>query len=331
MKIAIAGAGYIAAIHARAIQNCGGQVAALVEKYPDKSALFAGQFGIPRQYDNVAELLKAGDVEALVIGTPNFLHAPQALAALNAGLPVLVEKPMAMDARQAEQMLSASWESGAALMVAHCWRFDQDVLWLKEQLPRIGRVLRTKGYGVHTHWGPAGWFTQKKLAGGGALADMGIHALDTARFLLGDPQPLSVYARLGTYYKDFDVDDTGVLIVTWNGGAVSYIESGWWQPHSDGAEAATQLYGRDGFARLFPTLLELPAPGKKWVETVKSGLKFPRREHCPQSMYDAQMMHFIQAITDKTTPIPGGAEGLVNMQVIDAAYRSARTGKVVEI
>ena len=331
MKIAIAGAGYIAAIHARAIQNCGGQVAAMVEKYPDKAAAFASQFGIKRQYNNVAELLKAGDVDALVIGTPNFLHAPQALAALDAGLPVLVEKPMAMNARQAEQMLSASRESGAVLMVAHCWRFDQDVLWLKKQLPRIGRVLRTKGYGVHTHWGPAGWFTQKKLAGGGALADMGIHALDTARFLLGDPQPLSVYARLGTYYTDFDVDDTGVLIVNWEGGAVSYIESGWWQPHSDGAEAATQLYGRDGFARLFPTLLELPAPGKKRVKTVKTGFKFPRREHCPQSMYDAQMMHFIQAITDKTTPIPGGAEGLVNMQVIDAAYRSARTGKVVEI
>ena len=93
---------------------------------------------------------------------------------------------------------------------------------------------------------------------------MGIHALDTARFLLGDPQPVSVYARIGTYYKDFDVDDTGLLIVNWDNGAVSYIESGWWQPHSDGAEAATQFYGSRGFAQLFPTLLEL---GKKVVET----------------------------------------------------------------
>ena len=92
------------------------------------------------------------------------------------------------------------------------------------------------------------------------MADMGIHALDTARFLLGDPQPVSVYARIGTYYQDFDVDDTGVIMVNWDNGAVSYIESGWWQPHSDGAEAATQLYGRQGFAQLFPTLLELPIP-----------------------------------------------------------------------
>ena len=330
MKIAIAGAGYIAAIHARAIQNCGGQVAAMVEKYPDKAAAFASQFGISRQCATLEELLKDGGADALVIGTPNFLHAPQALAALKAGIPVLVEKPMAMNAVEAEQMLSASQKSGAGLMVAHCWRFDQDVLWLKEQLHRIGPVLRTKGYGVHTHWGPAGWFTQKKLAGGGALADMGIHALDTARFLLGDPQPVSVYARIGTYYQDFDVDDTGVLLVNWDNGAVSYIESGWWQPHSDGAEAATQLYGRKGFAQLFPTLLELPDPDKTRVESVKSGFKFPRKEHCPQSMYDAQMAHFIRAIKAGTDPVPGGEQGLVNMQVLDAAYESARSGKVVE-
>jgi len=331
MKFAIAGAGYIAAIHARAIQNCAAQVVAVVEKYSNKSAAFASQFGISRQYATMEEMLKDGGVDALVIGTPNFLHAPQTLAALKAGIPVLVEKPMAMNALEAEQMLSASRKSGSALMVAHCWRFDQDVLWLKSQLHRIGRVIRTKGYGVHTQWGPDGWFTQKKMAGGGALADMGIHALDTARFLLGDPQPLSVYARIGTYYKDFDVDDTGLIMVDWDNGTVSYIESGWWQPHSDGAEAATQLYGQQGFAQLFPTLLELPDPAKKRVKTVKSGFKFPRKEHCPQSMYDAQMAHFIKAVTEKTAPFPGGEEGLMNMKVIDAAYRSARTGKAIVI
>jgi predicted dehydrogenase len=331
MKIAIAGAGYIAAIHAKAVQNCGGQVSAVVEKYSDKSAAFANQFGIKRQYATMEELLSDGGADALVVGTPNFLHAPQALAALGAGIPVLVEKPMAMNAAEAEQMLSTSEKTKVTLMVAHCWRFDQDVLWLKAQLSRIGPVLRTKGYGVHVHWGPVGWFTQKKLAGGGALADMGIHALDTARFLLGDPQPVSVYARIGTFYKDFDVDDTGVLVVNWDNGAVSYIESGWWQPHSDGPEAATQLYGRQGFAQLFPTLLELPDPVKNKVETVKSGFEFPRQEHCPQSMYDAQMAHFIRSITEKSVPNPGGVEGLVNMKVVDAAYRSAHSGKVVEI
>ena len=216
-------------------------------------------------------------------------------------------------------------------MVAHCWRFDQDVLWLKEQSPKLGNIIRTKGYGVHTHWGPSGWFTQKELAGGGALADMGIHALDTARFLLGDPKPVSVYAKLGTYYQDFDVDDTGVLLIEWENGATSYIESGWWQPHADGPEAATQLYGTDGFGQLFPTRLEIQNMEKEGIDVIDSGYAFPRDEHCPQSMYDAQMTYFIECIREKKTPVPGAAEGLTNMKVVDAAYTSSRTGKVVKI
>jgi predicted dehydrogenase len=266
-----------------------------------------------------------------VIGTPNFLHAPQAIAALKAGVHVLAEKPMAMNTREAEKMLEASAKSGAKLMVAHCWRFDEDVNWLKVQSQKLGKIIRTKGIGVHTHWGPAGWFTQKEFAGGGALADMGIHALDTARFLLGDPKPVSVYAKIGTHYKDFNVDDTGVIIVEWDNGATSYIESGWWQPHADGPEAATQLYGTQGFGQLFPTQLELPNIKTQKLDLIKSGFKFPRKEHCPQSMYDSQMAHFIDCIRKNKTPVPGGLEGLMNMKVVDAAYESSRTGKVVKI
>ena len=241
------------------------------------------------------------------------------------------EKPMAMNTREAEKMMEASAQTGAKLMVAHCWRFDEDVNWLKAQTPKLGRVIRTKGYGVHVHWGPGGWFPQKKFAGGGAMADMGIHALDTARYLLGDPMPVSVYARIGTHYKDFDVDDTGVVIVEWNNGATSYFESGWWQPHSDGPEAATQLYGTQGFGQLFPTQLEIPNVKKQKIDFVKSGFKFPRKEHCPQSMYDAQMAYFIECIQKNRTPVPGGLEGLVNMKVVDASYESSRTGQVVKV
>jgi len=325
MKVAIAGAGYIAAIHAKAVQANGGEVVAVVEKFPARGKPFAARCSA-RHYTTVAEMLKKGEaVDALIIGTPNFLHASQAIAALKAGLDVLVEKPMAMNAVEADKMLAASQKSGTTLMVAHCWRFDEDVLWLRQQTARLGTILRTKGYGVHVQWGPAGWFTRKATAGGGALADMGIHALDTARFLLGDPQPISVYARIGTYYQDFDVDDTGLLIVNWDDGAVSYIESGWWQPHADGPEAATQLYGRRGFGQLFPTRIEL---GKKVVDP---GFPFPRKEHCPQSMYDAQMAYFFRCVRSRRTPVPGGAEGLMNMKIVDAAYQSARTGKVISI
>ena len=331
LRIAFAGTGYINKVHAQAAQNLGLELVAVVNHKADSMAEFGTRFGIARQYETVDAMLKEGGVDALVVSTPNYLHAPQTIAALNAGIHVMVEKPMALNAAEAQQMNAAAEKSGALLMVAHCWRFDPDVLWLKEQSAKLGRIIRTKGYGVHTHWGPGGWFTQKQFAGGGAMADMGIHALDTARFLLGDPKPVSVYAKIGTYYKDFDVDDTGVIIVEWDNGATSYIESGWWQTHSDGPEAATQLYGIEGFGQLFPTRIERRNMKEERIDVVESGFEFPRSEHCPQSLYDDQLKYFVECIQKNQKPNPGGLEGLMNMKVVDAAYESSKSGKVVSI
>ncbi|MCS7177785.1 MAG: Gfo/Idh/MocA family oxidoreductase [Anaerolineae bacterium] len=328
LRIAFTGTGYIARIHAQAARKLPDVVlTAVVNHRPESMATFAADFGIPRQYREVKDLLADGGVDALVVCTPNYLHAPQTIAALEAGVHVMVEKPMAMNAAEAEAMVATSRRSGALLMVAHCWRFDPEVRWLRQQVEagRLGRIVRTRGYGVHVQWGPGGWFTQKRFAGGGALADMGIHALDTARFLLGDPLPVSVYARVGTYYGDYDVDDTGVLIVNWDNGAVSVIESGWWQPYADGPEAATQLYGTAGFGQVFPTRLVLGG------EEVPSGFLPVRDPHCPQSLYDDQMAYFVDCIRQGRPPVPGGVEGWINMRVVDAAYESARRGEVVHL
>jgi predicted dehydrogenase len=356
LKIAIAGAGNIAAVHAQAVQNQGGEVVAVIEKYANKATTFANKFRIKNQYATLEEALAEAKFDALVIGTPNFLHEPQTLTALQAGIPVMVEKPMAMTVAESEAVLEASLRTGGILQVAHCWRFDEDVLWLKAQTKTLGKIVRTRGYGVHnSDWGPGGWFTQKQLSGGGALLDMGIHALDTTRFLLGDPQPVSVFARIGTYYQEIDVDDTGVILITWDNGTTSYIESGWRQPYADGSLAGTQLYGTQGFGQLFPTRLLLPnttaqkgldqqfpfrlLPGRlrarlrpPKVREIPSGFRFPRKgPHCQQSMYDRQMAHFFECIHTGHTPTPGAQEGLVNMKVVEAAYESATTEQVVDI
>ena len=328
IKLAIAGAGYIAKIHADAAESLPDvELVAVVEKYPKTAKPFVKRYHLQHQYKTIDGLLKEGGVDALVIGTPNYLHASQAIKAMQAGMHVMVEKPMAMNSKDAHKMLEASQKFGTILMVAHCWRFDPEVLWLRKQVEagRLGKIIRTKGYGVHALWGPSGWFTQKKFAGGGAMADMGIHALDTARFLLGDPLPESVYARIGTYYTDYNVDDTGILLVNWENGTTSYIESGWWQPHSDGPEAATQLYGDKGFGQTYPTFVS-NQEGKD-----DPGFTHPRKDHAPQSLYNDQLEYFLQCIRTKQTPKPGGLEGYINMKIIDAAYKSAKTGKVVRV
>jgi predicted dehydrogenase len=333
IKVAISGAGFIAGVHANAVKNTVDAVIdAVVEFDPERAQKFAAEFGIKRIYPGVDALIKDGGADALVIGVPNALHASQTIAALNAGIPVMVEKPMATNTDEAGKMLEASWKNKVVFMVAHCWRFDTEVNWLKQQTDsgKLGRIIRTKGYGVHSNWGPEGWFRQKTLAGGGALVDMGIHALDTARYLLGDPEPESVFARLSTNYIEADVDDTGVVIVTWKNGAVSYIESGWWQPHMDGPEAATQLYGTKGFGSLFPSLLEIPNAKEMRVDVTDPGYAFPREDHAPQEMYDRQMAYFLDCVRTGSTPIPGGLEGWTNMRILDAAYRSSREGKVID-
>jgi predicted dehydrogenase len=331
MKVAFAGTGYISKIHAQAAQNLGLELEAVVNHKADSMIEFGRQFGIARQYADVETLLKDGNVDTLIVSTPNYLHASQTITALNAGVHVMVEKPMSMNAQEAEEMCKVTEKSEALLMVAHCWRFDPEVLWLKEQSSKLGKIIRTKGIGVHTHWGPSGWFTKKEFAGGGAMADMGIHALDTARFLLGDPKPVAVYAKIGTYYKDFNVDDTGVVIVEWDNGATSYFESGWWQPHADGPEAATQLYGTQGFGQVFPTKLEIPNLQEQKIDVIDSGFPFPRESQTPQSLYDGQLKYFVECIQKNQTPMPGGLEGLMNMKAIDAAYESSQKGKVVKI
>ena len=331
MNIAFAGTGYINKFHAQAAQNLGLKLEAVVNQKTDSMAEFGTRFGIARQYEQIGALLREGNIDALVVGTPNYLHAPQTIAALNAGVHVMVEKPMAMDANEAGQMCEAAEKSGALLMVAHCWRFHPEVQWLRAQSNRLGKIIRTKAYRVHVHWGPSGWFAQKQFAGGVAMADMGVHALDTTRFLLGDPSPVSVYAKIGTHYGNYDVNDTGVVFIEWDNGATSYFESGWWQPHADGPEAVIQLYGAQGFGQLFPTRLELPNAQENKIDVIDSGFPFPRESHTPQSMYDAQLKYFVKCIQTGQMPNPGGLEGLMNMKIMDAAYESSRTRNVVEI
>ena len=337
IKLAFAGTGGIAKVHARAASLLNNvELAAAVNHRLGSLQSFGDEFGIRRTYLALEDLLNDGDVDALVVSTPNALHAPQTILALLQGIHVLVEKPMSMNASQAYDMLSASSESGAALMLAHNWRFHEEVQWLQKQVQsgRLGKIVRTRGFSVHVDWGPSGWFIQKALAGGGALADMGVHAIDTARFLLGnslgEPLPKSVYARTGTHYIDADVDDTAELIIAWREGFYSHIEAGWWQPYAIGSEAASGVYGALGYGSLFPTQLKLRHPDGQ-IEMVDPGYPFPIRPGSVQDMYEKQMAYFIDCITKDIHPVPGGMEGWINMQIIDAAYQSAETGQTVEL
>jgi predicted dehydrogenase len=309
VHIALFGSGWIMDFHARGVlAHPGGELVAAANWREESLRSLAERHGIPRITTDWRELVADPEVDAVIIGTPNALHAPQAIACLEAGKHVLVEKPMARTLAEAEAMNTAAAASGRRLMVAHCWRFHDDVRALRARIAggELGEITKTRGYGVHAGWGPSGWFTDPELAGGGALLDMGVHAIDTVRFLLGDPALESVCARIATRYGDYAVDDDGLLLIAWANGTSSLVESGWWHPHLAGLEADTEVYGTAGYARIWD-----------FTEGPEG------YEHCAQPMYSAQMAEFIDAVSEGRQPRPSGEDGAVVMDAVDRAYRSA--------
>lgn len=331
IKVALIGAGYIANYHARGLQSIPGvEIAAVVAVPLPAAQEFAAKYGIAEAYDSIDLVSSRTDIHAVVIATPNKFHAPYAIQFLKGGKDVFLEKPMAMSAVEGLAIREAADSGNKLVMVGHMWRFDTDVNFVKGVVDsgQLGTIVKTKGYGIHENWGPAGWFSQKELAGGGALADMGVHAIDTVRYILGDPKPKKVYAKIGTYYGNFDVDDSGIILISWDNGTETIIESGWWQPHMDGPEAATGLYGTQGYANVFPTYLKYKVGGLPG----KFEAKLPeKKEHCDQSMYTRQMEHFTACIRSGKQPVPGLTEGQIILDIVDAAYLSAKTGEVVNL
>jgi predicted dehydrogenase len=309
LRVALLGTGWVADFHARAVgEHPGAELAAAANWREPSLRALAGRHRIPRTTTDWRELAADPGIDAAVIATPNALHAPQAIAFLEAGKHVLVEKPMAPTLAEADAMVAAARRGGAWLMVAHCWRFHPDVRALRARVERgeLGEIVKTRGYGAHAGWGPSGWFTDPALAGGGALLDMGVHAIDTTRYLLGDPLPVRVCAAVGTRYGSYPVDDDAVLLVSWSNGTTSVVESGWWQPKVAGLEADTELYGTGGYARV-------------WEQTEPP----PGYEHCTQPMYSAQLAELVEAVAAGRQPRPGGEDGRVVLEVVDQAYASA--------
>lgn len=331
IKVALVGAGYIANYHARGLQSIPGVEIAAVVAVPLQAAQdFADKYGIADASDSIDPVVNRSDINAVVIATPNKFHAPYAIEFLKSGKDVFMEKPMAMSYEEGLTVKETAEANGRVVMVGHMWRFDTDVNYIKGIVDagQLGKIVKTKGYGIHENWGPAGWFSNKDLAGGGALADMGVHAIDTARYVIGDPKPTKVYAKIGTYYGNYDVDDSGIVMISWDNGAESIIESGWWQPHTDGPEAGTGFYGTKGYGSVFPTFLKMKlcdTPGR-------FDAKLPARtEHCEQGMYTRQMEHYINSVKTRKEPVPGMAEGLIILRIVDAAYKSSETGEVVNL
>lgn len=332
LRIAIAGTGSMAAMHARAIQaQPEAELCAVAGHTRERLRKFAAEFNIPRAYDSLDDLISMRAADALVIATPNYLHASQAIQALQAGLHVLIERPLGLDLAQARAISGAAEFSGALLMMAHVYRFDPQVIWLREQVlsGRLGPVLRSRSLALRTS-GPVGgaWYKEKRHSGGGALTEAGLDALDTLRFILGNPNPVSVFARLEYGFSSSEVEDGADVLVQWEDGSVSTLGAAWHLPYAEAPLAFTEVYGRDGYGQVYPAFVQVRTEEGFVREDPGFQMNDP---HPSQALYDRQMEYFIKCIQLNYPPLPGACEGALNQQILDAAYTSARTKQAVKV
>ncbi len=308
------------------------EVVAAANQHPASLERLAADFKIPRTYSSFEALAADPEIDAVINGLPNYLHAPVTIQMLRAGKHVLCEKPMAKNVAEGQAMLAAARAAGRKLMIAHMWRFDREIVWLRDLVAngKLGRVFKAKSHAIWLYDGPrpGSWFVTPELAGGGALADMGIHSIDTLRYVLGGARPLRVFATAGTFFKDITLDDTATLLLEFEGGITALVEAGWYHLFADGLEGYTQVYGTEGYAQVLPAQLQSRVEG---VWSVTAPQMPARQQQCDLPMYQAQMDHFVSCVLEDREPSPNGEEGLWAMSILEAAYQSARLGEAVAI
>jgi predicted dehydrogenase len=261
------------------------------------------------------------------------------LAALKAGKHVICETPPVLNAGEAKKLAGAAAKAGKVLLYACQRRFGgaEQAARLTIDKGYVGEAYHARASWMRTRGIPAGtgWYTDKSKAGGGALMDLGVQMLDLAWHLLGQPRPTSAYAIFNQRYRGalppevaYDVEDAGFALLKFEGGKSLELSASWainQPPREHGTKC--QIYADKGALVVYspqgPLLYRGFNPGGEAKETP---LKTPKIVH-----YHAMMRHFKECIAGTATPVVGAGEGLALMQMLDAIYKSAGSGKSVEI
>jgi predicted dehydrogenase len=340
VRVGIMGAGWPGQQHAKGYDASGGfKIVAVSDLIPSRREKLQAEHKIATVYADAKEMLADKQIDAVSVCLPTFLHAPVAIAALKAGKHVIIEKPPAMNAKEAKQIQAAAAKAGKVVLYAVQRRFGGHEQAAKQAIAKgyAGDVyharagwMRTRGIPIGT-----GWFTDKSRSGGGALIDIGVHALDLAWYMLGQPKPTSAFgvthqrfAELAPKEIKYDVDDAAFALIRFEGGRSLELSTSWAfnQPPQQqgtfcrvhGDKGAVDVYTPNG-AIIYRNF---DAKG----EAKPTPLKPPKTV-----LHAALMRHFRECILGKVQPIIGAAEGVQLMAMLDGIYRSGESGKSVEI
>ncbi|MBV8207283.1 MAG: Gfo/Idh/MocA family oxidoreductase [Acidobacteria bacterium] len=301
-------------------------VTALSRRDEQRARQSAAEYGIPHWFSGAAALCELPEVDAVLVTTPNSAHLPDVLTALRYGKPVLVEKPMGMNAGECRQMVAAAEAAGVLLGVAQVFRFTHSLNRIRAMIRAgdVGEPLFARcdfSYPGLRH--ARSWIGKREISGGGPVMDVGIHCVDALRYLLEqEVTHVAAFARFDHNWPE--VEAAATLGLRFQSGVLATISV------SARAEYRTpvEIVGTSGAIRADDGLtVDRPIT----IELRRGGELVRREEVNNQDAYARQVDAFARAVRSfEPFPAPGH-DGIRNQNVLDAAYRSLQTSRIEEV
>jgi predicted dehydrogenase len=342
LRVGIIGCGFQGRLHAEILSGIEGvEVAAVCDRDEERAAAVASEFQAPRVFGDYRALLADGRYDLVTVCTMPDTHRAITLAAIECDAHVLCEKPFALDASEALEMIVAAERAGRTLSVGFNMRFMDSALAMRRFIDdgHLGRPVCARGWMLA---GDVPWWGKhyiKAVSGGGALAATAVHVLDLATWLAGSPKPLTATASSARIFprkrgsgapsaearNAFDVEDTIFGHVRFEGGFWLTLEGSWvWD--EPGWNYSLDLVGDAGQARLDPLRFATERNGAPVDVTgdARGGMDFP-------PSVARELADVVSAIRDGREPLVRAREALVVQSITDALYRSAEVGHEVEV
>jgi predicted dehydrogenase len=322
------------------------ELVAIADCHPGRLQAAAQEYGIPRRYATVDELIADRDLDAVTVALPTYLHTPAALAAFAAGKHVMLEKPFAMSTSEAVSVIDAAARARKVLALGMNQRFARSSQTVRALVERgeLGEVYFAKAYWCRRSGIPrlGTWFGDKKRSGGGSLLDIGVHMLDLCLSLLGNFEPVAVsgavYTRFGnrglgegTWGKsdpekiDFTADDLAAALVKLQGGITVALETSWARHQEQPNANDVELFGTEAGARVYPARLFRYAKRAGEYEVVEPQGVAIRYPHCDK------VHNWLDAILGRDSLECRPEQSLAVQKIIDGIYESAAGGREVRI
>ncbi len=286
------------------------------------------EFGIHWTTD-VEDVLNNDEIDAVYIATPVFTHFELCNKAANSKKHILCEKPLSIKPNECLKIKEVCEEKKVLLMNAFMMRFHPIHQEVKRiiQSEKIGKVVTARAQLSHYHveYGlnnEQTWRTDKKLAGGGALMDMGIHCVDLLRWWIGDI--VEVMGMVDTITNNYSVEDTGIGLLKFENGAIGSIDSSF---SVLGARHVFEIYGTEGSLFGRDSISQLP----EGQLTININNVLSQYNYKPQNMYKKEVEHLNYCIINDVNPMIDASEAYKNILAIDSIYKSSQTGKKISL